>query len=354
MVQISRRGRVLRIRSAQNRSAPPPDFEDFWLETLDELMAIAPDVQSAGIPVGDQAGVIALDVRSLGDRTVRCWVSGPRSDEPTGRPLLVTSHGYGGQVDAERVRRLARFGMDVIALDVRGFGLSRDAVAGISPYGYVLTGADSAKTSILRGAVCDYIQAYRAALEWLGRPARVTFQGFSFAGGLAVMAGGVLGLNWTYHPESPYLALPDVLALGVPTFGHQSKRLALCESGSGKEIAEYVRLHPERRHRVLRVLSYFDSTFFAPFVGPSEGGSRSKPTRILGGVGIHDPVVPPETVYAIYNAFPRRAEVFEFPCSHTSRPEEFEWVRWESAWIRETLQGSPLEGASHSARATAS
>lgn len=341
------RGRLARIRKAQNRASPPPDFEDFWLDTLDELISVAPRVRSSALPSCDAHSVIATDVDSFDGVRVRCWLSGPRRAGFGGerRPLLVTSHGYGGQMEPERIRRLSAFGFDVVGVDARGFGLSRDDIPGISPYGYVLTGCVNQHQSILRGAVCDFIQAYRAARKWFGVPSQVTFQGFSFAGGISTMAASVLSMGYGNEAARSWLPPPDILAMGVPTFGFFEKRLQQCEAGSGKEIIEYLRQHPERRHALARMFSYFDTTNFAPYLGNGEGDGVL-PRRIIAGVGAYDPVVPPETVYAILNALPRKPEVFEMPCSHTARPEEAEWVRWESAWIRACRGIDPVRPAS--------
>jgi cephalosporin-C deacetylase-like acetyl esterase len=203
----------------------------------------------------------------------------------------------------------------------------------------LLTGADSRETAILRGALCDFIQAYRAGLSWFKNTSTVCFQGFSYSGGLAVMAAGVLsmrGRNWGSKPIPPP---PDILAVGAPTLGHLGKRLQLCRGGSGAEIVEYLRQNPLRRHELLRVLSYFDTSFFAPYLGEyhAEDGTV-RPQRVIAGVGIFDPVVPAETVYAIVNALRVSYDLMELPCSHTELPEEVEWVQWESSWIH-TLKG---------------
>lgn len=129
---------------------------------------------------------------------------------------------------------------------------------------------------------------------------------------------------------------PNIVAPGAPTFGDLRRRLELCQSGSGKEMASYVEIHPDDADRVVGVLSHFDTCYFAPHL---EVGAATGLERILAGVGLYDPIVPPETVYAILNEFPQAAEIIELPCSHTERPEEAEWVRWEGTWIRAASRG---------------
>ncbi len=342
-------GRLARLRRSENRSASPADFDDFWGRTLSALSAIEPI--STPVRVDEISSTLAdlVEFKSWGLQTVRGWFSHRHDPDGPPRPLLVTSHGYGGASDPERVRRLSSFGFDVVAIDIRGFGLSRAAVPALSPFGYLLTGADSRETCILRGALCDFIQGYRAALRWFNNNSTVCFQGFSYSGGLSLMAAAVLsmrGRNWGQTPLPPP---PDLLAPGAPTLGHLEKRLQLCRGGSGSEVVEFLRQNPLRRHELLRVLAYFDTTFFAPYLGEyHDDAGRQKPERIIAGVGLHDPIVPAETVYSILNALHMDYELMELPCSHTERPEEIEWVKWESAWIHSLRGAIPAPSAKSS------
>lgn len=315
------------MRETRNLARPPADFEDFWSATLDELLTVKAKPEHEA-PLGPRPQLIRF--RSLNDALISAWVAQPAEPNDTS-PLVITCHGYGGAIAPERIRRLASRGFSAIGVDVRGFGRSRDAIVGLSPYGYVVTGVDSPLHSILRGAVCDYIQAYRVALALGYSPQRVVFQGFSFAGGLALMAAAVLAMSQGANaPRGPRL-----IALGAPTFGHLKLRLQKCESGSGKQVAEYIDEHPSLAAKVENTLSYFDATFFAPFLLK---GNAHPHVKILGGVGLHDPIVPAETVFAIFNALEAgpALQILEMPCSHTDRPEEAAWLRWEKAWLNAT------------------
>jgi hypothetical protein len=90
------------------------------------------------------------------------------------------------------------------ASNVRGFGRSVDAVPYPSPAGWLLTGVRSPDTSVLRGAVCDYVRATEVADALGVSTLRAVRHGVSLAGGLALMAEAVA-------PRA------DLLALGVPT-----------------------------------------------------------------------------------------------------------------------------------------
>ncbi len=313
-------------KTTRNPSPSPPGFDEFWRGSFIELLESDPSLEFEDEELA--LGKVRLArLPAFGETTIRVMLASAVRKSPGPRPLIVTAHGYGGHMEPERVRRLAKFGFNVVGVDIRGFGRSTDAVPAISPYGYLLTGSESKETSILRGAVLDYLQGYRAGLEYFGEPSGVTFQGFSFSGGLSVMATAVLSLSQRVSGAPP---LPRLLAAGVPTFGYLDKRLELCQAGSGRELYRFLQQRIDQAASTKAVFEYFDTCHFAPHLRRSDDGVA----RMIFGVGAYDPVVPPETVYAIINAMPALPEIYEMPCSHTDRPEEAEWVRWEGAWIR--------------------
>jgi cephalosporin-C deacetylase len=232
------------------------------------------------------------------------------------RPLVVHAHGYGSRCEIQW--GWARAGLDVLGVDIRGFGRSRDALPDRSDGGYVLTGIGSPETSVLRGAACDYLRAARIGRALRPRAPRTVLYGRSFGGGLALMAEGAAGLA-------------DLLAVGVPTFGWAEGRRFFVKDGSGQEINAFLDAHPDQTDDVMLVLGYFDTVHFAGLIG----------CPALVGIGLHDPVVPPETVYPIADSLAGPVEVMEFPVSHTDRPEEAEWDRFESRWEALALGGVP-------------
>jgi pimeloyl-ACP methyl ester carboxylesterase len=61
----------------------------------------------------------------------------------------------------------------------------------------------------------------------------------------------------------------------------------------------------------------------------------------LVGLGLEDDVVPAPTVYAIANHLGGPYEVVRLPVSHTERPEEKLWGRFEAYWLRLAVKGVP-------------
>lgn len=294
----------------------PPDFAAFWEGTEAELVQIDPDIlcQRQGME-GDALRLENLIFSSLGGKRISGYMI--RWTDELERPLVVHSHGYDGRF--EPLWGWARMGVNVIGVQVRGYGNSYHALPARSPWGYVLTGIDSPQEYVLRGAVCDYLRAAEVG-ESLLKPytSRTILQGTSFAGGLAVMAEAIVGVA-------------DFLSVAVPSLGWAQGRRMLAHAGSGGEINKFLARYPEQEEHLMTILSYFDPMNFA--------GRVHCPTLI--GVGLSDEVVPAPTVYAIADNLAGPREVIELPVSHSTLPEERLWEDFEAYWLRLAVDGVP-------------
>jgi cephalosporin-C deacetylase len=297
-------------------SRRPVDFFEFWSRTLDELDGTPPVVERE--VAGARAGLELerLSFGSLGGVRIHGyllrWVDG----RP--RPLVVHGHGYGGRSTTKW--RWARAGLNVVGVDVRGSGRSRAALPSPSRSGYILSGIQSPERHVLRGAVCDYLRAVRVGRELLGAAVtRTVLHGWSFAGGLALMAEALAGMG-------------DLLAVGVPSLGWAEGRRLFASSGSAGEINRYLERRPEHAAEDLMVvLRYFDPVNFAGLV--------RCPTLV--GVGLIDQVVPAPTVLAIAAHLGGPHELMRFPVSHSGTPEERRWRAFERRWMKLALTGVP-------------
>ncbi|MGB5734882.1 MAG: acetylxylan esterase [Thiohalocapsa sp.] len=295
----------------------PEDFDLFWNSTRSQLERVDPDMTLSlqDSPISSPIQYQLAEFTSLGRARITGHFLQWQTEEP--RPLLIHSHGYG--CHCEPRWDWAQRGFNVMGVDIRGFGLSAEALQRPSRFGYVLTGIEAPETSILRLAVCDYMQAARiGSLLCRGRISRTVLHGVSFAGGLALMAESIL-------------QIADLLAVGVPTFGWAEGRNFFVKSGSGAEISAYLEKRPEFADDVMLVLSYFDTVSFADRV--------TCPTLV--GLGLHDEVVPAKTVYAIANHLAGPHEIMEFPISHSDHPDEQLWSRFEAAWGQLAAEGIP-------------
>lgn len=295
----------------------PEDFDVFWDSTRKQLEQVDPAVERHADPSSPPGEIRAetLSFISLGQARVSAYLL--HWDDDKARPLVIHSHGYGSQ--CRRRWDWAREGVNVLGVDIRGFGISRAALPNPSRWGYVLTGIETPETSVIRLAVCDYMQAARTGHLLLEeRTSKTIFEGVSFAGGLALMAQATL-------------QSADLLALGVPTFGWAEGRNLFVKSGSGAEISRYLARRPDHLEDTMVVLRYFDAVNFAERV--------SCPTVLA--LGLDDDVVPAKTVYGIANHLSGRFELMEFPVSHSDGPEEAQWQQFEAYWLRLALHGLP-------------
>jgi len=295
--------------------SPPVDFDEFWQRTLSELDAVPQAVRREAIGAEGAVRLESLSFASLVGARVHAYrLAGP-PDPP--RPLVVHAHGYGG--GCEPRWDLARAGLDVVGVDVRGFRRSAAARAAPSRWGWVLTGAASPETHVLRGAVCDYLRAARLARALSPRAPRTVLHGMSLAGGLALMA-------------EAFGRVADVLVVGVPTFGWAEGRLFLARGGSGAEVSGYLARQPGyAAEDLMVVLRYFDPVNFADRV--------RCPTLV--GVGLVDEVVPAETVLAIVGRLAAPHEVMRFPLSHTGGDEERAWRAFAGRLVDLARTGVP-------------
>jgi cephalosporin-C deacetylase len=294
----------------------PVDFSEFWSRTIEELDRTLPMVEREAAAARAGIRLEWLSFTSLNDARIQGYLLRWADEAP--RPLVVHGHGYGGRSTPRW--GWARAGLNVVGMDVRGWGRSRTALPSPSRWGWVLTGVESPERHVLRGAVCDYLRAVRVGRELLGATVtRTVLHGASFAGGLALMAEALAGVA-------------DSLAVAVPTFGWAEGRRLFATSGSAREVNRYLERRPEHAAEDLMVvLRYFDPMHFAELV--------RCPTLV--GVGLVDEVVPAPTVLAITAHLGGPHELLRFPVSHSRSAEERLWKEFERRWLQLALGGVP-------------
>ena len=305
------------IRATRPPLTRPDGFFPFWRDTLASLATVPPNPR-VGLAITSPEGARVVPVRfaSLGACDIQGFLITLDEDNraaatgsPLRRPLVITTHGYNGQCNPVlEARHTAACGADLFCFDVRGFGLSRSACP-VDPRGYILTGLTDPLTSILRGAVCDYVRAAEVAQRLGAGRGRMVFHGRSYGGALAFLAQGLT-------------ARADYLAVALPTFGWLDGRRQLVSRGSGQEVNDHLARHPRAEAAAMATLRYFDTVNVADRI--------ACPTLI--GVAQRDDVVPAATVYAIANHMSPSPEVIELPVGHSTDDEERRWVDFDARW----------------------
>lgn len=286
----------------------PPDFDDFWLDTLNNLATVPMGIRiEESCSLGKGLHLASLSFQSWRRCRIRGYLLHRNSE--SARPLVVYTHGYNGRYEV--ACHWAELGLDVFGFDTRGFGRSKGAMS-VHPDGWILTGSGSAETSILRGAVCDYYRAVDVARQLSDKPPqRTLFYGFSFGGAMALM-GAALRQDANF------------VAAGVPSFGWMAGRRRLVKAGSGREVNDYIACNPHLAETVMNTLAYFDCASFA---------DRVQAPCIIG-IGLRDRVVPAATVRAISDRLRCPKLIREFPVSHSNLEQERLWQRFEEEWVK--------------------
>jgi cephalosporin-C deacetylase-like acetyl esterase len=305
------------VRATRPPLTRPDGFFPFWRTTLAALATVAPNPR-LGLAFTSPEGARITPVRfaSLDARDVQGFLitlDDPEdlaaAERPVPRPLVVTTHGYNSQCNPVlEARHTVACGADLFCFDVRGFGLSRSACE-VDPRGYILTGLTDPRTSILRGAVCDYVRAAEVARRLGAGRTGVVFHGRSYGGALAFLAQGLT-------------ARAAYLAVALPTFGWVDGRRQLVTRGSGQEINDHLARNPRLEAAAMATLRYFDTVNVADRI--------ACPT--LMGVARRDEVVPAATVYAIANHMDPPPEIIELPVGHSTDDEERRWTDFDKRW----------------------
>jgi len=284
----------------------PTTFDQFWNSTLRELENLPIEYQTKHQQTIDEISCYSLTYPSLDKLPVNGYLLEHNGNAK--RPVVIHTHGYNGQCDT--MWSWAEKGLNVVGIDLRGFGRSREAIT-THPEGWILTGLDNPKTSILRGAICDYLRAIDIARDYYKENTnRTIYYGFSLAGTMAMVAASLT--NYA-----------GFVSAGVPSLGWMEGRRSLVRAGSGQEVNRYIRHYSEKEDAIMKTLSFFDTAHFAERI--------TAPTLV--GIGKKDIIVPAETVWPIVQRLQCSHVVREFPYSHSNQPEEILWKEFEEEWL---------------------
>jgi cephalosporin-C deacetylase len=249
----------------------PPDFDQFWQDTLDELSKVPLDPTIEPVPSRSTEQVEVFDVRWSSWQGVRIagWYARPRS--ATGKlPGLIHVPGYVSEPLVPKPT--AKQGYAALSVAPRGKLRSNDCFNPGYP-GLLTHNIVDRNTYGYRGFYCDALRA----VDWmLTRPeldtSRIGVTGSSQGGALTVLTAAMRREITCAAAGAPYLA------------GYMDAA-RLTHSYPYQEINDYLRLYPERREQVAHTLQFFDISNFADRIT----------CPILINIGEKDDVCPPET-----------------------------------------------------------
>ncbi len=293
----------------------PADFDDFWASTIAGARAAGGtvDISPVATPL---RGIDAFDVTFPGyaGDPVKAWLLLPGARDEA-LPVVVEFNGYGGGrgLPVERLGWAAS-GYAHFFMDTRGQGSAWGA-GGATPDphgsgpafpGFMTRGIDAPETYYYRRVFTDAVRAIDAvrALPEVDA-ARVAVCGGSQGGGIAIAAAGL--------SDGLVAAMPD-----VPFLCQFERAVGMTGRDPYEEVARYLAVHRGAEERVFETLSYFDGVTFA---------ARAEAASLFS-VGLLDPVCPPSTVFAAFNAWAGGDKEIEvFPFNEHEGGQAHQWLR---------------------------
>lgn len=267
------------------------DFAEFWGQTLATYLAhdITPKLIKidSAIKIFDTYDVT---IPGFNGDPIKGWFLSPKS-LPDNSPCIVLYDGYGGG------RGLLNewlfwpsAGYATLVMDTRGQGGSGWRVgdtpdgnyprASQSP-GFMTAGILNKDDYYYRRVFTDAVAFVKAAAH-LPRvdPAKIITAGGSQGGGIALAATSLAPEVFATIPDVPFLCNFETAVNITDAFPYQ-------------EIVNYCKSHRHDVTQVFETLSYFDCMNLVTLA--------SAPAYI--SIGLHDPICPPETIYAMVNNY---------------------------------------------------
>ncbi len=292
----------------------PADFDDFWTETLrsSRSVAHAPTVTPVASPF-TTLDVFDVTYSGFGGDPIKAWLTLPRGiDGPL--PAVVEYNGYGGGRGLP-VERLgwASSGYAHLFMDTRGQGSMWGSGgetpdphgSGPSSAGFMTRGIEDPSDYYYRRVFTDAVLAIDAVRTLPQVDAdRVSVAGGSQGGGIALAAAGLA--------DGLIAAMPD-----VPFLCHFERAVGFTGGDPYQEIVRYLSVYRGAEERVFDTLSYFDGVNLA----------RRATSAGLFSVGLLDPICPPSTVYAAFNAFGGAdKEIVVYAHNEHEGGQSFQWL----------------------------
>lgn len=273
------------------RPAPPdaPDFDEFWAETLRDHTSATPSVHMTPW----SGPLTTIDVQDVviggydGD-PIRGWYLRPVGDS-SDLPCVVMFEGYGGGRGLPHEWLFwPSAGYAVLVMDTRGQGSGHRRGDTADPHGsgsqapgFMTRGIQSRDDYYYRRVFTDAVSFVRAAPTLKGVDSdRIVVAGGSQGGGIALAAAGLVPIIRAAMPDVPFLC-------------HIARACEITDAFPYQEIVQWCRVHRHEWTAAMNTLAYFDGINFA----------RRASAPALISVGMHDPICPPETVYAAANHY---------------------------------------------------
>ena len=308
----TRRAFGIRPETLRSNTPKPADFEDFWKKAKADLAAVPPDFKVTYLPdsTKDNRKVYLFEMKSLDNLTVRGYLTVPKTNNKNKKfVVLVGLPGY-------QVALPPMFGADndlaILTLNVRGQGNSRDVIH--RPRNeYIFYHVEDKNKYVMRGAIMDCVRAIDFIFT---RPDldhdKILVSGGSMGGFLSIATAAVDGRVSLCSAQNPILS--DINSLD----GEADWPVI--------DIKSYIASKPGLTFsKVMQNLNYFDTKNFATML--------KCPTLL--GMGLLDPIVPPNNAYIDYNNITAKKHIIIF--RDLGHEVGAVYKAYEGRWMRDTF-----------------
>jgi cephalosporin-C deacetylase len=302
------------------------DFEEFWSSTIEKYLPKNNETTLIDYPTPmKHVDVKDVTVAGFNGDPIKGWFLVSTSADPS-TPCIVMYDGYGGGRGLPHEWLFwVNVGYRVLVMDTRGqgggFRLS-DTADGAYPRdsqtpGFMTSGILNKDDYYYRRVFVDAVAFINAALKLPGvNPDRIIVAGGSQGGGISLAAASL--------SKHVFAAMPD-----VPFLCNYKKATEMVDTYPYHEITLYCRIHRDKVDRVFSTLSYFDCMNLVTMA--------TCPALI--SIGMHDPVCPPDTIFAMRNHYagPVSTEIYEYNTHEGgSVAHQLIQARWLSALLEKS------------------
>ena len=299
------------LRSYRTTATEPDGLDAFWASALAESRALAgePTLVPYRPEVYRDLDVSDVTFAGADGHPIKAWYLRPRGAGAARLACHVEFIGYGGGRGLPHDHAIyPAAGHAALVMDSRAQGgewkLGHTAdpgafASGPEHPGVMTRGIATPQTYYYRRLFVDAVRAVETAATLPGvDPAKIGVAGFSQGGGLALVAAALAPeLVRLCHSEMPFLC-------------DFERAISVAQEPPYTELVSYLSIHTELVETALATLRHFDVALLA---------SRVRAKTIVSA-GLMDPICPPSTVFAAYNAIPAPKEIAVFPYSGHDQP----------------------------------
>ncbi|WP_448702913.1 acetylxylan esterase [Mucilaginibacter sp. AW1-3] len=289
----------------------PADFDQFWANTKKELAAIPPNFKMTEKPELEtgQEQIYLIEMQSLGNITVRAWLTLPRDRKPKEKfPLYISLPGYGNaMVPSHAVSTFA-----FISLNVRGQGNSRDVIHP-DREDYISYDLQDINKYIYRGSIMDGVRLldFVYAHKELFDTESIFVTGGSQGGYLTLALASIDQRVSICEAENP-----GYIDLKMPYYNSKWPITVFKDYAEKKSV---------KFETLMDNFEYFNLKNFVPNIK----------CKVVVGIGLLDPLVPPTNELIMYNSIKAWKKLFIYPnLTHEVDPE---LGAYKAKWMADNL-----------------